>query len=87
MHTLETPRTKWRGLITLGTIVAICLGAALMAAQPASAATFYGSTPPSKSWICWKFNICKTGTWCVQGDPSIAYNKTSPKWRCYTVRY
>lgn len=87
MHTLEEPRNRWRGLITLGLILTICLGSALVMAVPAEARTFYGSSAPAKSWICKTFGWCKTGTWCIQGDPRIAYNVTSPKWRCYTVRY
>lgn len=85
MHTLETPRTKWRGLITLGTIVAFCLGAALFTAQSADARTIYYQ--PSPSWICKTFGWCKTATYCYQGDPNIAYNVTSPPWRCKTVYY
>lgn len=87
MQILEDPRYRWRGLITLAAIVTLCLGSAIALAAPAEAKTFYGSKPPSKSWICSVFNICHTGTWCVQGDPRIAYNKTTPPWRCYTVRY
>lgn len=85
MQILEDPRYRWRGLITLAAIVTLCLGSALAVAAPAEARTFYYK--PSKSWICSVFNICHTGTYCYQGNPNIAYNKTVPPWRCYTVRY
>ena len=85
MHTLEEPRNRWRGLATLATIVLLCLGGALAFAQSAEARTFY--QPPKKSWICSTFNICKTGTVKVCGNPNIAYNKTTPKCRTYSVRY
>lgn len=85
MHTLENPRTRWRGLITLATIVTLCFGSAIAMAAPAEARTFYET--PNKSWICKTFNICKTGTVKVCGNPNIAYNRTTPPCRSYTVRY
>ena len=85
MHTLENPRTRWRGLITLGFIITFCLSGAVFTAQAAEARTFYA--PPSKSWICKTFNICKTGTVKICGNPNIAYNKTNPPCRTYQVRY